>query len=112
MAFNRPTKGRVLVDGKDLADLRLMDYREQLASVLQENFLFDGTIAANVGYAEAGRHARRDQGSLPHRALRRVHQPVPAGLRHDRRRARASSCRAGSGSACRSRARFWPTRAS
>jgi ATP-binding cassette, subfamily B, putative efflux pump len=54
MAFNRPTKGRVLVDGKDLADLRLMDYREQLASVLQENFLFDGTIAANVGYAKPG----------------------------------------------------------
>jgi subfamily B ATP-binding cassette protein MsbA len=54
MAFNRPTKGRVLVDGKDLADLRLMDYREQLASVLQENFLFDGTITANVGYAKPG----------------------------------------------------------
>jgi ABC-type multidrug transport system fused ATPase/permease subunit len=54
MAFNRPTKGRVLVDGKDLADLRLMDYRRQLASVLQENFLFDGTIAANVGYAAPG----------------------------------------------------------
>jgi ATP-binding cassette, subfamily B, putative efflux pump len=54
MAFNRPTKGRVLVDGQDLADLRLMDYRRQLASVLQENFLFDGTIAANVGYAKPG----------------------------------------------------------
>ena len=54
MAFNRPTKGRVLVDGQDLADLRLMDYREQLASVLQENFLFDGTIAENVGYAKPG----------------------------------------------------------
>jgi len=59
MAFNRPTKGRVLVDGQDLADLRLMDYREQLASVLQENFLFDGTIAANVGYAKPG--ARFDE---------------------------------------------------
>ena len=54
MAFNRPTKGRVLVDGKDLSDLRLMDYRGQLASVLQENFLFDGTIADNVGYARPG----------------------------------------------------------
>jgi subfamily B ATP-binding cassette protein MsbA len=54
MAFNHPTKGRVLVDGNDLANLRLMDYREQLASVLQENFLFDGTIAANVGYAKPG----------------------------------------------------------
>ena len=51
MAFNRPKQGRVLVDGIDLADLRLLEYREQLASVLQENFLFDGTIAENVGYA-------------------------------------------------------------
>jgi subfamily B ATP-binding cassette protein MsbA len=51
MAFNRPTQGRVRVDGTDLAQLRLLDYREQLASVLQENFLFDGTIAENVGYA-------------------------------------------------------------
>ena len=51
MAFNRPTQGRVLVDGTDLADVRLLDYRQQLASVLQENFLFDGTIAENVGYA-------------------------------------------------------------
>jgi subfamily B ATP-binding cassette protein MsbA len=54
MAFNRPTKGRVLVDGRDLADVKLMDYREQLASVLQDNFLFDGTIADNVGYARPG----------------------------------------------------------
>jgi len=54
MAFNRPTKGRVIIDGHDLADVRLLDYREQLASVLQENFLFDGTIAENVGYASPG----------------------------------------------------------
>jgi len=51
MGFNHPTQGRVLVDGVDLAELRLYDYRDQLASVLQENFLFDGTIAENVGYA-------------------------------------------------------------
>jgi len=54
MAFNRPTAGRVLIDGEDLATLRLFDYRQQLASVLQENFLFDGTIAENVGYARPG----------------------------------------------------------
>ena len=59
MAFNRPTKGRVMVDGQDLSDLRLMDYRSQLASVLQENFLFDGTITENVGYARPG--ATRDE---------------------------------------------------
>ncbi|MET0166281.1 MAG: ATP-binding cassette domain-containing protein, partial [Vicinamibacterales bacterium] len=54
MAFNRPTSGRVLVDGRDLEDVKLTDYREQLASVLQDNFLFDGTIAENVGYAKPG----------------------------------------------------------
>ncbi|MEW6321939.1 MAG: ABC transporter ATP-binding protein [Acidobacteriota bacterium] len=51
MAFNRPTRGRILVDGRDLATVPLRDYREQLASVLQENFLFDGTIAENIAYA-------------------------------------------------------------
>jgi len=54
MAFNRPLKGRILVDGRDLADIPLHDYREQLASVLQESFLFDGTIAENIGYAKPG----------------------------------------------------------
>jgi ABC-type multidrug transport system fused ATPase/permease subunit len=54
MAFNRPTRGRVMIDGRDLAGLKLRDYRQQLASVLQDNFLFDGTIAANVGYAKPG----------------------------------------------------------
>jgi subfamily B ATP-binding cassette protein MsbA len=54
MAFNRPAAGRILIDGQDLAGLRLLEYREQLASVLQENFLFDGTVAANVGYAKPG----------------------------------------------------------
>ena len=59
MAFNRPNTGRVLVDGRDLADIRLGEYRGQLASVLQENFLFDGTIIENVGYARPG--ASREQ---------------------------------------------------
>ena len=54
MAFNRPKKGRIFVDGHDLADTRLQDYREQVASVLQDNFLFDGPIADNVGYAKPG----------------------------------------------------------
>ena len=54
MAFNHPTTGRILVDGRDLATVRLGEYRRQLASVLQENFLFDGTILENVGYARPG----------------------------------------------------------
>jgi ABC-type multidrug transport system fused ATPase/permease subunit len=54
MAFNRPLRGHIIVDGRDLASVPLRDYREQLASVLQENFLFDGTIAENIGYARPG----------------------------------------------------------
>jgi subfamily B ATP-binding cassette protein MsbA len=52
MAFNRPLSGRVLVDGQNLADIRLRDYRSHLGVVLQDNFLFDGTIAENIAYAK------------------------------------------------------------
>ena len=52
MAFNRPLKGRILIDGRDLATVRLHDYRAQLGVVLQDNFLFDGTIADNIRYGQ------------------------------------------------------------
>lgn len=48
LAFYRPTEGRVTIDGRDLADVRLRDWRSQLAVVLQDDFLFDGTLAANI----------------------------------------------------------------
>ena len=51
MAFNRPDRGRILVDGHDLAQVRLRDYRSHLGVVLQENFLFDGTVAENIRFA-------------------------------------------------------------
>ena len=54
MAFNRPTSGRVLIDGRDLNDISLRDYRAALGVVLQENFLFDGTIRANLSFANPG----------------------------------------------------------
>jgi subfamily B ATP-binding cassette protein MsbA len=54
MAFNRPTEGRVLVDGKDLATVRLHDYRGRLGIVLQDNFLFDGSIADNIRFSRPG----------------------------------------------------------
>ncbi|MGE0816041.1 MAG: ABC transporter ATP-binding protein [Vicinamibacterales bacterium] len=57
MAFNRPLSGRVLVDGRDLTTVKLHGYRDQVASVLQENFLFDGTISENIAYANP--HATR-----------------------------------------------------
>ena len=50
-AFHTATKGRVLIDGVDLATIRLSSYREQLGVVLQETFLFDGTIRENVKFS-------------------------------------------------------------
>jgi subfamily B ATP-binding cassette protein MsbA len=47
------------VDGHDLASVRLKDYRSQLGVVLQDNFLFDGTIAENIAFAHP--HATREQ---------------------------------------------------
>jgi ABC-type multidrug transport system fused ATPase/permease subunit len=54
MAFHRPQQGRLLVDGEDLARLALRGYRRQLGVVLQDNFLFDGTIRENVAYSRPG----------------------------------------------------------
>jgi subfamily B ATP-binding cassette protein MsbA len=52
MAFNRPLGGRIAVDGHDLSAVRLRDYREQLGVVLQDNFLFDGSVADNIKYGK------------------------------------------------------------
>lgn len=54
MAFYRPTRGRVFVDSRDLATLRLRDYRQFLGVVMQDNFLFDGTIRENIAFANPG----------------------------------------------------------
>ncbi len=58
MAFNQPTAGVVRVDGRDLSTLRLDDYRRHLGVVLQDNFLFDGTVADNIRYGRP--HATRE----------------------------------------------------
>jgi subfamily B ATP-binding cassette protein MsbA len=47
-AFHTATTGQVLIDGIDLAAIRLSSYRQQLGVVLQETFLFDGTIRENI----------------------------------------------------------------
>jgi subfamily B ATP-binding cassette protein MsbA len=73
-AFHSPSEGRVLVDGVDLSTVRLDSYRTQLGVVLQETFLFDGTIRENVAFSrpdasedqvlEACRIARVDEFAL------------------------------------------------
>ena len=50
-AFYVPSSGRVLIDGVDLSTVKLNSYRTQLGVVLQETFLFDGTIRENVAFA-------------------------------------------------------------
>ena len=58
-AFHGPQSGTILVDGVDLSTIRLDSYRTQLGVVLQETFLFDGTIWENVAFARP--NADREQ---------------------------------------------------
>ncbi|HTL03011.1 MAG TPA: ABC transporter ATP-binding protein [Vicinamibacterales bacterium] len=51
LAFGKPITGKVVVDGRDLAAVRLRDYRSQLGVVLQDNFMFDGTVAENIRFS-------------------------------------------------------------
>jgi ABC-type multidrug transport system fused ATPase/permease subunit len=53
-AFYVPSGGSVLVDGTDLSTVRLDSYRTQLGVVLQDTFLFDGTVRENVAFANPG----------------------------------------------------------
>ncbi len=51
-AFHNPQSGRVLVDGVDLSTVRIDSYRRHLGVVLQDSFLFDGTIRENVVFSK------------------------------------------------------------
>jgi ABC-type multidrug transport system fused ATPase/permease subunit len=52
MAFHRPDSGAIRIDGRDLGTLKLRHYRSELGIVLQDNFLFDGTVADNIGFSK------------------------------------------------------------
>ncbi|CUU38808.1 MAG: ABC transporter ATP-binding protein [Fimbriimonadales bacterium] len=49
--FYDPTRGRILLDGKDLREIRMQDLRKHIGVVLQDTFLFPGTIRENIAYA-------------------------------------------------------------
>ncbi len=51
MNFNQPLSGTIRIDGQDLQSLRLRDFRSYLGVVMQDNFLFDGTIAENISFS-------------------------------------------------------------
>ncbi len=54
MAFSYPKSGRILVDGSDLDMLKLRDYRAMIGVVMQDNFLFDGTVRENIAFSKPG----------------------------------------------------------
>jgi len=68
-AFTKPTSGTVLIDGVSLSTVTLDSYRSQLGVVLQETFLFDGSIKENVAF---GRPAASDEEVLRAATIARV----------------------------------------
>jgi ATP-binding cassette subfamily B protein/subfamily B ATP-binding cassette protein MsbA len=56
--FHDPTRGRIVVNGTDIRDFRLRTYRDLLAIVQQDVFLFDGSVRDNIAYA---RHNATDE---------------------------------------------------
>jgi len=58
-AFHEPAEGVIQVDATDLSTVRLDSYRSQLGVVLQDTFLFDGTIRENVAFARP--HATEEE---------------------------------------------------
>lgn len=54
MAFAQPQQGRILIDGEPLSELKLREYRRHLGVVMQDNFLFDGTVRENISFTKPG----------------------------------------------------------
>jgi subfamily B ATP-binding cassette protein MsbA len=59
MNFNQPKSGKIRIDGRELTGIKLRDYRSYLGVVLQDNFLFDGTITDNIRFSKP--HATLDE---------------------------------------------------
>src|ERR1051326_4415371 len=82
-AFHRPTSGAIYIDGRNLEELRLGDYRSNLGIVPQDSFLFADTIYSNIALGNP--HASREEVM---RAAHIAHGDVRGEVRDDRRRAR------------------------
>jgi len=54
MAFAQPQQGQIKVDGTPVSELKLRDYRRHLGVVMQDNFLFDGTVMENIAFTKPG----------------------------------------------------------
>ena len=109
MGFDRPTGGRILIDGRDLNSICLKEYRAKLGVVLQEPFLFGDTIRANLALA---RPDATMEEILEVSRITAATSAFPVG-RMDTKLSWGSGglrCLAASGNAWRLRALFSPTR--
>jgi ABC-type multidrug transport system fused ATPase/permease subunit len=79
-SFLSPDQGRVLVDGIDLAEVTLASYRRQLGLVLQDDFLFDGTIRENLLFARPGSTPAEVEEAARRAYVLEFAQGLPAGL--------------------------------
>jgi subfamily B ATP-binding cassette protein MsbA len=80
MAFYRPTHGAITIDGQDLATVKLREWRKHLAVVLQDDYLFDGTMAENIalGRPDAAREEIEHAARLAH--CDEIVRMLPSGL--------------------------------
>ena len=87
------TRGRILIDGVDLRDMPQRELRQRVAMVLQDVFLFSGTVASNIGARAARRLARRHRARRPRGRGAPLRRAPAARLRHRAARARQRSLR-------------------
>ena len=80
--FYDPLEGAVRVDGIDLRDVQLRSYRRQLGVVLQDPFLFSGTIADNIRFGGPRRPTRRSRAAAEAIGVDRITARSTAGLEH------------------------------
>jgi ABC-type multidrug transport system fused ATPase/permease subunit len=78
-----PDQGAVRVDGRDLRDVQLRSYRRQLGVVLQDPFLFSGTIASNIRFAKPDATDEEVEAAAAAVGVDRVAARVSGGLEHE-----------------------------
>lgn len=84
LRFYDPTRGHIEVDGVDLKHIQLEDFRRQVGVVLQESYLFPGSIRAQHRLRPAQSHERRNHGSGAGRERPPLHRELSRRLRHVR----------------------------
>ena len=110
--FHDPTRGRILLNGTDIRDFKLATYRNLLAIVQQDVFLFDGSARDNIAYGRRDATADAGRGRRPARQRPRVHRAAARASTRPRSASAASSSPAASSSGWRSPARSWRRRRS